>query len=116
MNLTEISNLDDMPMTKIAAMEYGKILDLYKRLCRTYIPPAWDIAQRSHQRVLLKLEKVLKKKRPIEKNDVVRLPDGRSGIVNRIEGDNASVFISPSKVGSIAIWFNISELKRIGRI
>lgn len=60
----------------------------------------------------------MKPTRPIESNDIVRIkkeiPE-KTGVVNRVEGESVNIFITdgPSDIG---IWFNIREIKRIGRI
>lgn len=55
-------------------------------------------------------------KRPIESKDVVRIKHGlpgKTGVVNRVDGESVNIFIKGKTIG---IWFNIREIKRIGRI
>lgn len=55
--------------------------------------------------------------KPITSKDVIRIVSGQckgqTGVVNRIDGDNVNIFL---KDNSIGVWFNIREIKRIGRI
>lgn len=57
--------------------------------------------------------------RPIEPKDVVRIKKGlpgKTGVVNRIDGESVNVFVTQNNPAGIGIWFNIKELKRIGRV
>jgi transcription antitermination factor NusG len=48
--------------------------------------------------------------------DVVRVSSGqmfgKTGVVNRISGSRVNVFLKGEYIG---IWFNVDELRRIGR-
>lgn len=55
-------------------------------------------------------------KRPIESKDIVRTDKGSTGVVNRLCGNNVNVFITQNNPAGIGIWFNIKQLKRIGRV
>lgn len=52
----------------------------------------------------------------IEKKDVVRTNSGKTGVVNRVYDQNVSVFITQDNPYQIAIWYDITELKKIGRV
>jgi len=55
-------------------------------------------------------------KRPIEAKDVVRIKKGipgKTGVVNRVEFESVHVFVKGHQIG---IWFNVRDLKRIGRV
>jgi hypothetical protein len=63
--------------------------------------------------------KAVKTERPIEPKDIVRIKHGRpgnTGVVNRIDGESVNVFVTQNNPSGLGIWFNVSELKRIGRI
>ncbi len=53
-----------------------------------------------------------KRVRVLEPKDVVRLPCGRTGILNRLDGDMWNVFRKDCEFG---IWYFTADLKRIGR-
>jgi transcription elongation factor len=59
-----------------------------------------------------------KQTRPLEKNDIVRVINGQgtgwTGVVNRIDGDSVSVFVTQNN--NFATWFSLEDLKRIARI
>lgn len=58
-------------------------------------------------------------KRPIESKDVVRIKrglPGKTGVVNRVDGESVNVFVTQDNPFGIGIWFNYRELKRIGRV
>lgn len=57
--------------------------------------------------------------RPIAPKDIVRIKKGlpgKTGVVNRIDGESVNVFITQNNPSQIGIWFNIRELKRIGKV
>jgi len=57
----------------------------------------------------------MKQPRPIEPLDVVRIKKGlpgKTGVVNRVDGESVNVFIKNEYIG---IWFNVREVKRIGK-
>lgn len=57
--------------------------------------------------------------RHLQKNDVVRIKKGRpgkTGVVNRIDGESVNIFVTQNNPDGIGIWFNIRELKIIGRV
>lgn len=57
--------------------------------------------------------------RPLEPKDVVRIKKGlpgNTGVINRIDGESVNVFVTQNNTSQIGIWFNIREVKRIGRV
>ncbi len=59
------------------------------------------------------------KVRPIQSKDVVRIKKGlpgTTGIVNRIDGESVNIFVTQNNPSGIGVWFNIRDVKRIGRI
>lgn len=57
--------------------------------------------------------------RPIESKDVVRIKHGlpgKTGVVNRVDGESVNVFVTQNNPAGIGVWFNVRELKRIGRV
>ncbi len=55
----------------------------------------------------------------IRPKDVVRIKKGlpgKTGVVNRIDGESVNVFVTQDNPSKIGVWFNIREVKRIGRI
>jgi len=58
-------------------------------------------------------------KRPLAPKDVVRIKKGlpgKTGVVNRLDGESVNVFVTQNNPFGIGIWFNERELKRIGRV
>lgn len=55
--------------------------------------------------------------RPLASGDVVRILEGQcagiTAVINRIEGDAVNIFMKNQYIG---IWFNILNLKRIGKV
>jgi hypothetical protein len=61
----------------------------------------------------------MKHKRPIETKDIVRIKrgiPGKTGVVNRVDGESVNVFVTQNNPYGIGIWFNIREVKRIGKV
>jgi hypothetical protein len=59
------------------------------------------------------------KNRPIESKDIVRIKKGlpgKTGVVNRVDGESVNVFVTQNNPYQIGIWFNLKEVKRIGRV
>lgn len=57
--------------------------------------------------------------RPLESKDVVRIKKGlpgNTGVVNKVDGESVNVFVTQNNPFGIGIWFNIRELKRIGKV
>lgn len=57
--------------------------------------------------------------RPLESKDVVRIKHGlpgKTGVVNRTEGESVNVFVTQDNLYGIGVWFNVREVKRIGRV
>lgn len=57
--------------------------------------------------------------RPIESGDIVRIKHGlpgKTGVVNRVENESVNVFVTQNNPSGIGVWFNIREVKRIGRV
>ena len=57
--------------------------------------------------------------KPIQTNDVVRIKEGlpgKTGVVNRVDGESVNVFVTQNNPYGIGIWFNVRDLKRIGRV
>ena len=57
--------------------------------------------------------------RPIAPKDIVRIKKGlpgKTGVVNRIDGESVNVFITQNNPSQIGIWFNIKKIKRIGKV
>lgn len=57
--------------------------------------------------------------RQLEPKDVVRIKKGlpgKTGVVNKIDGESVNVFVTQNNPFGIGIWFNIRELKRIGKV
>ena len=58
-------------------------------------------------------------KRPIEPKDIVRIKKGlpgKTGVVNRIDGESVNIFITQNNPSGIGVWYNIRDIKRIGRV
>lgn len=52
-----------------------------------------------------------------QKQDVVRIKKGlpgKTGVVNRIDGESVNVFVTQDNPEGMGIWFNYRDLKKIG--
>lgn len=63
----------------------------------------------------------MKTLRPIETKDVVRIKrglPGKTGVVNRVleDGQSVNVFVTQDNPAGLGIWYNVRELKRIGKV
>lgn len=56
----------------------------------------------------------------IKSKDVVRIKTKKgyqaTGVVNRVYGDNVNVFVTQNNPYSIGVWFQLTEVKRIGKV
>lgn len=56
----------------------------------------------------------------IKSKDVVRIKTKKgyqaTGVVNRVDGDNINVFVTQNNPYGLGVWFDLSEVKRIGKV
>lgn len=112
-NGTDISILDDTSYSGIKSLGLERLQYIQEKVLKFHVPEKYYLEQFAKNRVLRKLERAIKALRPLQRGDVVKLPDDTTGVVVRTQDSTVSVVLKGNKFG---IWYQIKDVKRIGRV